>query len=76
MPENELMTAFRWPDHIKFDDSVGDINEARRAWLLARGGMHSQHPGDFLEFVQAYAGELERRRNEQSNEQNNEQKYA
>jgi hypothetical protein len=66
------MTAFRWPDHIKFDDTASDINEARRAWLAARGGMHSENPGDFLEFMQAYAGELEKRRIENVSTQ----KYA
>lgn len=57
------MDSFAWPDHIRFDDTESDINEARRIWLILR----AMQPGggaisDFLEFMQAYAGELESQR--------------
>jgi hypothetical protein len=47
------MKKFRWPDHIKFDDTEADMREARRVWL-ENGGTSS----DFLRFIDAYAKEL------------------
>jgi hypothetical protein len=57
------MSKFAWPASIKFDDTENDIKEARKAWLKSRGIEQScGAAGEFLEFMQAYADMVERRR--------------
>jgi hypothetical protein len=57
------MDKFVWPDYIKFDDTEADLHEARRVWINARGNLADGGTiADFLEFMQAYAKELEIRR--------------
>jgi hypothetical protein len=57
-----MVDNFRWPSHIMFDDTEADINEARRVWLANRDHEESGRIADFLEFMEAYARELEVRR--------------
>ncbi|HEY9788915.1 MAG TPA: hypothetical protein V6D22_00860 [Candidatus Obscuribacterales bacterium] len=58
------MEKFVWPAYIQFDDTEADLNEARRVWLNARGTMpDGGTTADFLEFMQVYASELEKKRN-------------
>ena len=63
VPGGVIMDKFEWPFHIKFDDSQADISEARRVWLNAAGqAPRGGGVADFLEFMNAYATELEKRR--------------
>jgi hypothetical protein len=57
-----MVDNFRWPSHIMFDDTEEDINEARRVWLANRATEDSGRIADFLEFMEAYAKELEAKR--------------
>jgi hypothetical protein len=61
------MGKFVWPEHIQFDDTEQDIKEARKVWLEAREIEQSCGvKGEFLQFMQAYALQVELRRNSEA----------
>lgn len=64
------MRKFKWPEHIKFDDTEADIKAARKAWLGFFGiGETGGAKGEFLAFVQAYSEQVDKRWQEEQRQQ-------